>query len=141
MTSIYFATPGCAMFDSSKGSMTNRYQCAKEHFKNNLSATVSGAAIGAAGAAGVIVAKKQPKIYLKVADKLGKLLGKSDKIAKHIPDALKRGKVGLAVAGAIALVGATLHAITSYSYKSGQIDQKYTDAAKLESQTKNLVLE
>lgn len=129
------------MFDSSKGSMTNRYQCAKEHFKNNFSAALSGAAIGAAGCAGIIVAKKQPKIYLKVADKLGKLLGKSNTIAKHIPDALKRGKVGLAVAGAIALTGALINAIASHSYKSGQIDQKYTDAAKIESQTKNLVLE
>ena len=44
--------------------------------------------------------------------------------------------------GGIALFGGALvHLIAKSSYKSGQIDQKYTDAAKIESQTKNVILE
>ena len=34
-----------------------------------------------------------------------------------------------------------VHVIQKHTYKAGQIDQKYTDAAKIESQTKNIILE
>lgn len=141
MTSMYLASPAYTMVDKSKGSMTNRYECAKEHFKNNFSANLKGLGLGVATGAGIVVAKKQPKVYLSLAKKLGELLGKSKTITKHLPDVMKRGKVGLAVAAGVALLTAATHITAKHSYKAGQIDQKYTDAAKIESQTKNIILE
>jgi len=140
MTSIYGASPAFALLDRTKGSMTNRYECSKEHLKNNLSTTAKVAGAYTLAGAGAYVAIKQPKMYLKVAKKVGDLLGKSKFITKKLPDVLKRGKIGLAVAAGTAFLVTLGNIIQNHAYKSGQIDQKYTDAAKIESQTKNVVL-
>lgn len=158
MTNMYFASPAYTMFDSTKGSMTNRYQCAKEHFKNNLNYGLKGAALGAATGGVAYAAYKNPGAVTKLATKVGKLLSKKAKfklpdgaIGKIIdpkiydklmqPKYLKKGKAAL-VLGGVALVGtALLHLVSKFNYKKGQIDQKYTDAAKIESQTKNVILE
>lgn len=140
MTNIYGASPAFALVDRTKGSMTNRFECSKEHFKNNLTASVKATGLGVAAGAGIIVAAKKPKVYLNIAKKLGEFMGKSKTLTKALPDVLKRGKVGLAVAAGTAFATGLMALIQNHSYKAGEIDQKYTDAAKIESQTKNVVL-
>lgn len=132
-------SPLYTMVDPSKGSMTNRYECAKEHFKNNLKlvvpTTVTGAALG--------VAIASPKTAVKVGSKIGttvakgfKAIGARGLAAKILKNHKKFGLVGLAVAGGLWFV----NSLQKHAYKSGQIDQKYTDAAAIESHTKNIVL-
>lgn len=135
MSSIAMTSPVLTFVDSTKGSMTNRAQCAKEHFKNNLDRDLKASLIGVG--AGVVAIK--PSIATKLGKGISKLakasgLGKiAAKIAKN-PKAY--GVAGLAVAGGLAL----LKLVQDHAYKAGQIDQKYTDSAAIESQTKNVIL-
>lgn len=141
MSSINSASPVVVMFDPTKGSLTNRAQCAKEHFKNNLNYNLQ---LGLAGAAGGIAIAKKPKILVKAATYLGeltsKLLGKlggKGLAAKIMKNPTKFGKYGMIAAAGLWL----LSKIQNHAYKSGQIDQKYTDSAAIEQQTKNVVLD
>jgi hypothetical protein len=143
------------MADSTKGSFTNKTQCTKEHIRNDVNAAMKLSVVGS----GVAVAALKPKFAEKVAKFIGtaisnvsfevtNLLGKtkikngsfaknlakiSEKISKN---ATKTGTVGLAIAGIALAVSASI----KHAFKEGQIDQKYTDAAKIESQTKNIIL-
>lgn len=135
MTNMYVGTsPLYTMVDKSKGSFTNRAECAKEHFKNNLAMNTKVAVL--AGGSVLAVAAK-PKLVTKVATKIGELLAKVPLFKKVISNPTKAGKIGLVAAVGLSL----LHVIQKHTYKAGQIDQKYTDAAKIESQTKNIILE
>ena len=131
MSSISMTSPVLTFVDPTKGSMTNRAECAKEHFKNNLSANLKASLLG------VVVVK--PSIATKLGTGISKLasatgLGKfATKVAKN-PKAF--GVAGLAIAGGMAL----LKLVQDHAYKAGQIDQKYTDSAAIESQTKNVIL-
>lgn len=135
MSSIAMTSPVLTFVDPTKGSMTNRAECAKEHFKNNLSTNLKAGLIGVG--AGVVVVK--PSIATKLGTGISKLakatgLGKfAAKVAKN-PKAF--GVAGLAIAGGMAL----LKLVQDHAYKAGQIDQKYTDSAAIESQTKNVIL-
>ena len=158
MTNMYLASPAYTMFDSTKGSMTNRYQCAKEHFKNNLEYGLKGACLGAATAGVSYAAIKNPTKVNNLAAKIGKFFTKNkltklpkgaiekridpkivDKLLK--PSYLKKGKAALLLGGIALFGGALVHLIAKSSYKSGQIDQKYKKKKKIESQTKNVILE
>lgn len=135
MTNMYVGTsPVYTMVDKSKGSFTNRAECAKEHFKNNLAMNTKIAILGGGS---VLAAATKPKLVTKVATKLGELVSKLPGLKNVISNPAKVGKYGLAAAIGLGLV----HVIQKHTYKAGQIDQKYTDAAKIESQTKNIVLE
>lgn len=141
MSGIYLASPFGAMIDPSKGSLTNRGQCAKEHLKNNLGYYSS---IGLAGAAGTYAAIKKPKILVKSATKIGNLtakllnkLGGKNMAANIMKNPTKFGKYSLLLAGAVW----ALTRLENFIYKKGQIDQKYTDSAAIESQTKNIILD
>ena len=115
--------------------MTNRTQCAKEHIKNNCKYGLQLSALGAAGAAVVI----KPSIAAKLATGISKLAGAVglNKAAAAIAKNPKKfGLLGLGAEGVMALTSL----VQSHAYKAGQIDQKYTDAAAIESQTKNVVL-
>lgn len=139
----YFAT----LCDSKKGSMTNRNQCAIEHFKNDVKYGYLAAAPIAAGVAGC----KTPQItrnignafgksIVKIADTVAKL-AKSDKVTKYVEKIAKHPTVlGLGALGALGLA-TTVGALVKHANNKGRIDQKYEDAAKIESQTKNVVLE
>lgn len=135
MTNMYVGTsPVYTMVDKSKGSFTNRTQCAKEHFKNNLAMNTKVAVL--AGGSVLAVATK-PKLVTTVAAKIGQLAAKVPLLKNIITNPTRAGKIGLAAAVGLSL----LHVIQKHTYKAGQIDQKYTDAAKIESQTKNIILE
>ncbi len=140
MSSIYSASAVGAMVDPTKGSLTNRSQCAKEHFKNNLALD---AKMALAGAGGAYVALKKPSVAVNLAKVVGEFGAKIVKslggknLAKNIlKNPSKYGAYGLAAAGALWV----LNTISKHVYKAGQIDQKYTDAAAIESQTKNVIL-
>lgn len=135
MAPITMGSPIYTFVDGTKGSMTNRAECAKEHFKNNFKYNLQASALGVAGAA---VALK-PSIATKLATGVSKLAGAVglNKVAAAIAKNPKKfGLLGLGAAGVIALTSI----VQSHAYKSGQIDQKYTDAAAIETQTKNVVL-
>jgi len=136
------------MCDKKKGSMTNRFECAKEHVKNDvksgLKLAVPTAAV--AGAAYIKYAKpasKAAQLMTKGLGTIGKCIGKvankvAPKFAKEImKNPAKFGAIGLAVAAG----GYALDTIFAWANKKGRIDQKYEDAAKIESQTKNIILE
>lgn len=136
--------------DNKKGSLTNRHQAGVEHFKNDFKTGV----LLTAPAIGLVVAKetgtlgkiaqgagkvifKGVELFAKSVQKskLGKtLLIAAEKIGKNPK---KAGAIGLAIAGGLYLS----KVISRFSYNSGRIDQKYEDAAKIESQTKNVVLD
>jgi len=139
------------LFDKKKGSFTNRTECAAEHMKNDTNFALKTAVVGGAAA---YTAIKKPKFVLNIAKELGSAVGKfadklsNTKIAKHIAPALQKiaEKVGknptkAGVIGMVALAGLyLLNTVEKHDYKQGRIDQKYEDAAKIESQTKNVVL-
>lgn len=157
------------LLDKDKGSMTNRWECAKEHAKNDftngskiLLTSASVAGLTALAAKGKRIAeldtalKTAPKIFKpnnmskvcqaiykgmgklgngigKVASKLG-AKGLAEKIMKN---PTKAGLAGIALAAGLYILNKT----ANYFTQKGRIDQKYEDAAKIESQTKNIVLE
>ena len=147
VNSAYIA--GAALTDKSKGSLNNRLNCAGEHIKNNLR---TGLPIAAATAAGTVVALTKPTLATKIATTVGKGIGS---IGKFLADKVFKGGLGTGVlkkvlanptkAGAIGIAAAggmwVLNKLLKHSYTAGQIDQKYTDAAILEAQSKNIVLE
>lgn len=140
MTSMYYASPVYSMVDRSKGSMTNRFDCAKEHAKNNFICTTK---LSLAGAGATVLAYTKPNFAVRAAKFIGQgaakvatKLGGKGLGAKILKNPTKFGAAGMIAAGALW----ALNTICKHTYKSGQIDQKYTDAAKIESQTKNVVL-
>lgn len=136
------------LFDKDKGSMTNRVECAKEHLKNDANLV---AKLGLTGGLGYVISKN-PKIFKPVVTTLGKGLmsipkailkllkspkatSLAEKLAKLNPT--KVGIGGLVVAGGVYVAKALYKNILN----KGKIEQKYDDAAKIESQTKNIVLD
>lgn len=145
MSGISATSPVLVMFDSSKGSLTNRADCAKEQLKNKLALHTKVTLPTAAVATAAVV---KPNLLGKIATTVGKGLCKiiktltpnvaSNKIAQKIlANPTRLGAGGLIVAGGLWV----LNALTKHIYKAGQIDQKYTDAAAIEKTTKNVVLD
>lgn len=143
------------MADKNKGSLTNRYQCAQEHFKNDLNLTLKeyAAATAAGGAVFATAAKNGTKaakfvetVFTKPVgmliktgmSKLAKATGASPEVLTKFTklNPAKLGAAGIFVAAGLSIIGALI----SHANKRGKIDQKYDDAAKIESQTKNVVL-
>ena len=122
-------------YSNEKGDIANRIQCAAEQTKNaTVTGIQAGAVIGATTALGYI-AKKCPK----VAEFLGKGIGKALEL---LPG---KTKIISAVKNASPKTLAPAAALLSYVlskgiYQTGQIDQKYTDAAKVESREKGYLL-
>lgn len=141
------------MIDSKKGSMTNRAECAKEHFKNDLKygAAIAVPAAGVAGAAvyaglkpNTKVSKGLINIAQKTAKTIGNYLGKIIKKlgGKNIAEKILKNPTKFGAAGLVGAAG--LYVITklvNWANNSGRIDQKYEDSAKIESTTKNVVLD
>jgi len=143
------------LLDPNKGSMTNRIDCAKEHAKNDVvngskillaggavagtaalvHAGKSGTSTAVAGKAATYVTKAMTYVgngMAKIATKL-KATGLAEKLAKH---PTKAGLAALAVAGGVYILDRAIDFFTT----KGRIDQKYEDAAAIESSTKNVVL-
>jgi hypothetical protein len=143
--------------DPTKGSFTNKTQCAKEHIKNDMSAALA-LSVPTAVAVGAVVkpnltkkaAKYVGSAFSNATNTLAKWLNKTETLkdgkivktlgrigdfaAKHAKAA---GIVGMVAVGA----GVVANILINHAFKEGQIDQKYTDAAKIESRSKNIILE
>lgn len=134
--------------DSTKGSFGNRIDCAGAQIKNDATSYLKAAGVlGTMGGVGYIQAKKAP-LFTKVANNFAKYTGKtlkaiSQKISnKPIRESFAKvaSKVAknprAALAGTLAAIGlASLAKIAQdHAYKSGQIDQKYTDKAAVQKQ-------
>ena len=146
------AHAAATMFDPKKGSMTNRAECAKEHFKNDFK---YGMAIGLPTAGVVATAavarlkpnssimKKITSYAAKAANGLGKLFGKvTSKIAPKLSEKILKNPAKFGVIGLLAAGGVyVLNQVSKWANNAGRIDQKYEDAAKIEGTTKNVVLE
>ena len=134
------------MLDRSKGSMTNRAQCAKEHFKNDMKTGLKIGTVGA-GAVGVAyAAKHSPKVAKavtyggKAIGHIAKKVGAKDFATKLLKNPLGQKRLG-ALAVGIAAGAYVLDTLFNYANKAGRINQKYEDAAKIEGTTKNVVLD
>ena len=137
-----------AATDSTKGSFGNRAECAGAQIKNDATSYLKAAGVlGTMGAVGYGYANKVP-VFTKVANNFAKYTGKalkaiSQKISnKPISESFAKvaSKVGknprAALAGTLGAIGlAFLGKIAQdHAYKSGQIDQKYTDKAAVQKQ-------
>lgn len=151
MTNMYLAQiPAYSMVDSTKGSFSNRAECAKEHFKNNVGYAAKSVALGAGTGAVAYGVFKNPKLVDKAAVKTGDFLVKfANKLAKTKYfsklgnfnfNKIKLGKAGLLALAITTFTAICNHLAATHTYKSGQIDQKYTDVAILEKNAKNPLL-
>jgi hypothetical protein len=119
-----------------KGDIANRVQCATEQAKNSL---VTGAKVGVvAGTTGLLafVGKKSPKLVQKFGQVAGKVIDKVLKTTKGSANP-KLAAIGAVLVPALAALS---YVVGEGIYKSGQIDQKYTDAAKVEAREKGYLL-
>ena len=179
MTNIYSYGNSPAitsMFDSSKGSFSNRAHCTADRAGNTLSGTLEIGALGAATYGGykaiskvsasnasalTALSEKVTKLLrngaalykktekwinadFKNATGITKFAGKAlSKIADVTATVLKKtaglsGKQKALAALALVATAAFLHIERKHAYKEGQIDQKYTDKAKIEDAKNNL---
>ena len=147
MVMVYPVRAAGSFVDPNKGSINNRLDCAGEHIKNNTKSflygtAVAGSAAGVTYAAyknekvadGVIKGLKSVKEVMNKNKYTGKAAGWITKALSSLP---KAGKIGVIAA---AIAAPVLYLIDHQNaYKAGQIDQKYTDRASVESQLDNLV--
>lgn len=138
------------MLDASKGSLINRAQCAKEHFKNDVQTGLKVATVGA-GTVGISYAAKHSSKVAKAvtygATTIGKAighiakkLGATEFATKLLKNPLGQKRLGIMAVGITA--GAyVLDTLLNHANKAGRINQKYEDAAKIEGTTKNVVLD
>ena len=144
--------------DSTKGSFGNRIDCAGEHLKNDATTYLRQAGVLGTVAAGTALAVKNPGFFkpqgpfFKVANKItgffiDHLPKSSHKIAagcnklwsgfnKALEYMAANPKTALGATLVAAATGIALNAVSNKgAYKSGQIDQKYTDRAAIQKST------
>lgn len=126
------------MVAKDKGDISNRAKCAGEQFTNGVKGALAAAAVYGAGAGAGYVAMKKPGITSKIAAGITKVLKKlpNNKFVQKLVDASPKAKV-LGVIGAITSV-ALSYVAGKTLFKTGQIDQKYTDRATWENQVKKI---
>lgn len=149
------------MNNNDMGSKVNRVKCTGEHVKNDIITGIRSGAVATITGAGVAAMVYKPQTGVKATallgkgfGKLGQLLGKALPKAKWATFAAKLEQAGHKLVAAApkygkaaaiaAVVGAGVLALTKIStdhaYKSGQIDQKYIDNAKLEKMTNSVIV-
>ena len=133
MTNMYVGgSPLYTMVDSTKGSMTNRVECAKEHMKNNFK---TSATIGATGLGFGLAYSKGGANWL--ARRIGDFMQKFPSLEKVVKNPVKAGKFALIAVPTAIMLNTLLKGV----YKNGQIDQKYTDLANIERQKKAVIVD
>ncbi|MBR1460379.1 hypothetical protein IJ596_01930 [bacterium] len=121
-----------------KGDISNRLKCTKEQMTNRAKTFLQLGLVSAGSSAasyGVFKSSIASKAIAKVVDKALGILPKTTVVQK-ILNASPMTKA-LGVVGAISM-SLLAHIITKSVYKAGQIDQKYTDRAKMEAKTKDV---
>lgn len=128
-----------------KGDVSNRTKCAGAQIVNNAKTMGQAALVGGGLYAAARTFKKAPnskvvhagaKVFNKIIDviKLPKSNRFVDKLLKMPNSAKAFGLVALPALMLLNYIGA------KHLYKMGQIDQKYTDQAKIEENTKKNIL-
>lgn len=149
------------MNNNEMGSKVNKLKCTGEHVKNDFKTGLKSGAVATITGAGVAAMVYKPQTGVKATallgkglGKLGQLIGKALPKAKWATFAAKLEQAGHKLVAAApkygkaaaiaAVVGAGVLALTKIStdhaYKSGQIDQKYIDNAKLEKMTNSVIV-
>lgn len=151
-----------SLVGSDKGDISNRTRCAGAQIKNNVQTLAQDVVvIGGAGAAAYGIGKnakwtqKLAKFFDKTVNKLlpGKkknvtLIGESgkpfktfeihkSKLAQKLLNMTSKGKVATMIA--LPVLAALSFINGKHLYKMGQIDQRYTDKAKLEKHEKEIL--
>lgn len=126
-----------SMVTSDKGDFSNRTKCAGAQLKNNLTTGLTSVAVGVTAGTGIRYAAKSPRRLVKIAQAFDKIAKKILPKNANLKKLNNRSKVALAI-------GLPLMAISSFIsgrhlYKMGQIDQKYTDKAKVEKHQKDIL--
>lgn len=161
-THYVLGSPIASLVGKDKGDISNRGQCAGSQILNNVKTLAADTVVIGGAAATATAAKRSPKFMQKLAngfDKMVKalhpvkkrnvnLIGESGKVFKTFEVSrgqkaeklLKMASKNKAIA-MIALPATMLISYFTYKniYKSGQIDQKYTDKAKIEKHQKNVL--
>lgn len=141
------------MVDKNKGDFSNRTNCAGAHIKNNVQTLAQDAVVIGGTAVGIRAAAKQSK-FANIIGNFGKTVAKGYRTwleniglannkgiqkliqkFKNLP-AANKGAVGTVAAlglAALSFIGC------KHIYKSGQIDQKYTDKAKIEKHQQDVL--
>lgn len=119
-----------------KGDFSNRMQCAGAQMKESLKTGLAAGAVGIGGAAVVKHVAKNPRRMVKVAQLFDKV------VEKFLPHANlkkigKKSKVAMAIGVPLAVL--TLAISGNHCFRAGQIDQKYTDKAKIEEHQKDIL--
>ncbi len=125
------------LFAKDKGDIANRVRCSYAQTKNSV-VTLAKAGVVVGGASAIAyAAKKSPKI----AEVIGKGIGvltkmlPSGKIFNVIKNASPKAKFAAAVIGTAST--ALAYIFGKGIYRMGQIDQQYTDSAKVISLTQD----
>lgn len=130
-----------SMVSKDKGDFSNRTRCAGRQLANNASTMAQVAVVGGgAFAAGKLITKsaKATAAGVKVFDKLISVLPKNANFVQKLMKLPGAAKVAALVAlPALLLVG---YIRDKHIYKMGQIDQNYTDKAKIEAETKKIYI-
>lgn len=126
-----------SMVGADKGDFSNRSKCAGAQLKNSLTTGLASAAVGVAAGSGILYARKNPRRLVKIAQAFDKVAKKILPKGVDLKALSKNSKVAM-------VIGLPLMAITSFLasrhiYKMGQIDQKYTDKAKLKEHDNDLL--
>ena len=133
-----------SLVSKDKGDLSNRLSCAGEQLKNNVKTLAADTVVVGGTAAGIAATKNKgiAKFLAKPLEFVGNQLSKLTKT--KVPTVLS--KIGNKIKNmptrykAIALVvaaglGALSYIGQKHLYQAGQIDQKYTDKAKLNAKT------
>lgn len=146
VTGLGIAANSAQKVVTTQGSVNNKVNCAADHLKNDVKTFAPLALVGAATG---LVAYKKPDYIKNLAKATGNVIGKVGKfftekvikkgfgtglLNKVLNNPTKAGAAGLITGAALW----TINKLCKHSYNAGQIDQKYTDAAKLEN-TKNII--
>lgn len=126
-----------SMVGTDKGDFSNRTKCAGAQLKNNLTTGLTSAAVGVAAGTGILYAAKSPRRLVKIAQAFDKVAKKILPKNVNLKNISKKSKIAM-------VIGLPLLAISSYIsgrhlYKMGQIDQKYTDRAKLREHQQDIL--
>ena len=126
-----------SMVTSDKGDFSNRTKCAGAQLKNNLTTGLTSGAVGVAAGTGILYASKNPRRLVKIAQAFDKIAKKILPKNVNLKKLNNRSKVAMAIGLPLMVISSFISG--RHLYKMGQIDQKYSDQAKLKEHQNNIL--
>ena len=141
MNTLLSVSPLACLFDTNKGDIKNRADCASEQFKNNFKANLKNTALITGGGMVGYTILKSPAKTSTVVKSFDKVAGLASKVAPKIATKLKNLPGVYKVIGLVAIPVLTgvAHVISKHSVKAGEINQKYNDRAQLKEQANVMI--